>query len=352
MAITASKSFSSALKSPFLGGAIAVPAPGKAGSARDASPNSPFRGTAPAPLLMEPSARSPALPGPAAGRTIPAQGWGPLRTNLSLLHLPTRCCRTEGACPLLVLVFKLRNTFHFSFVSPFWLLRVSFVPPPPPGRCREWCGRAEAPVCQCVRPSLLHCLPPSPLPSCSLALPAPDRATTRQVRLGRGERRAGAVPEPRRSPVAALRRRPRLLWGSSGRAGGRGGHGGAGRAASSQPRCRCWTPGSEMPPSAGLRSSGGSESATGGRRCGLLCTPALPSVLLLSCLFMASVGWVVGLFVVLFFSRQEERFVWLKRPNGAVVVARHRVSRRKRALMNREGKERARGVQSLLLAPF
>lgn len=184
--------------------------------------------------------------------------------------------------------------------------------------------------------------------------PGPRNHPTGAAGTGRapGGSCAGAPPEPRRSPVAALRRRPRLLWGSSGRAGGRGGHGGAGRAASSQPRCRCWTPGSEMPPSAGLRSSGGSESATGGRRCGLLCTPALPSVLLLSCLFMASVGWVVGLFVVLFFSRQEERFVWLKRPNGAVVVARHRVSRRKRALMNREGKERARGVQSLLLAPF
>lgn len=83
VAITANKSFSSALRSPFLGGAIAVPAPGKAGSARDGARSAPSRGTAPAPLLMEPSARSPALPGPAAGRTIPAQGWGPLRTNPS-----------------------------------------------------------------------------------------------------------------------------------------------------------------------------------------------------------------------------------------------------------------------------
>uniref|UniRef100_A0A674HTQ9 eIF5-mimic protein 1 n=12 Tax=Passeriformes TaxID=9126 RepID=A0A674HTQ9_TAEGU len=101
---------------------------------------------------------------------------------LALRQLPTRCCRRKGACPLAFLVFKLRNALRFSFVSPFWLLRGSSVSPPP-GRCRKWCGRAEAPVCQCVRPSLLHCLPPSPLPSRSLAFPAPDRATTRQIQL-------------------------------------------------------------------------------------------------------------------------------------------------------------------------
>lgn len=77
MAITASKSFSSALRSPLLGGAIAAPAHGKAGSARDGARS------APAPLLSAPSARSPALQGPAAGRTIPAQGRGALRASLS-----------------------------------------------------------------------------------------------------------------------------------------------------------------------------------------------------------------------------------------------------------------------------
>lgn len=83
VAITASKSFSSALRSPFLGGAIATPTPGKAGSARDGARSAPARGTAPVPLLTEPSARSPALPEPTAGRTIPAQGWGALRASLS-----------------------------------------------------------------------------------------------------------------------------------------------------------------------------------------------------------------------------------------------------------------------------
>lgn len=200
-------------------------------------------------------------------------------------------------------------------------------------------------MCQCVRPSLLHCLSPSLLPSRSLALPAPDRATTGQVRPGRGARRARAVLESRRSPAAAL---PypgdRGCCGAApaGRAGTAAMVGQGGQAAS-QPRCRCWSRGSGVPPFAGLRSTGGAGSAAGGRRCGLLCTPALPSALLLSCLFMASGGWAFCCFI---FSRQEERCVRLKRPNGAVVVPRHRVSRRKRALMDREGKERARGVRS------
>lgn len=199
MAITASKSFSSALKSPFLGGAIAVPAPGKAGSARDASPNSPFRDTAPAPLLMEPSARSPALPGPAAGRTIPAQGWGPLRTNLSLLHLPTRCCRTEGACPLLILVFKLRNTFHFSFVSPFWLLRVSFVPPPPRGGAGSGAGGRRRP---CVNVSVLHSSIVSRLRRCRRARShSPPRTAQPPDRCGWDGESAGR--ELCRSPAGA-----------------------------------------------------------------------------------------------------------------------------------------------------
>lgn len=68
-------------------------------------------------------------------------------------------------------------------------------------------------------------------------------------------------------------------------------------------------PGLEMTPFAGLRSTGRAGSAAGVRRCGLLGTPALPSVLLLSCLFMASVGWVVGLFVVLGFSLRAGRAV-------------------------------------------
>lgn len=136
---------------------------------------------------------------------------------------------TETA-PLFSLFVKLRNGVCFSFPHSFWLPSGSSSVPPgtPPGRRREWCGRAEgaaaaAPVCQCVCPSLLHCLPPPLLPPSRL--PSPPRTAQPPDRCGRaGGRaaphgRAAAGRERLLSPAAVL---PRRAAAGQRRAGGRG----------------------------------------------------------------------------------------------------------------------------------
>lgn len=109
----------------------------------------------------------------------------------------------EGRSPsALVPCFQVEKYIPLFFCLPF-LASPRLIRSSPPGRCREWCGRAEAPVCQCVRPSLLHCLPPSLLPSRSLALPA--RTAQPPDRCGRDGERAGR--ELCWSPAGAPRRR-------------------------------------------------------------------------------------------------------------------------------------------------
>lgn len=185
----------------------------------------------------------------------------------------------------------------------------------------------------------------------AVALARPPRPGPRNHRTGAagtgsapGESCAGVPPEPRGR--AALPWRPRLLWGSSSRAGGHGGHGGAGRAGG------VTAPVSVLEPGFGSAAVRGfAEHRRRRVRCGRAAVRALmhagPSLRAPAFLPFYGIGWLGGwAFCCFIFSRQEERCVRLKRPNGAVVVPRHRVSRRKRALMDREGKERARGVRS------
>uniref|UniRef100_A0A8B9MW74 eIF5-mimic protein 1 n=10 Tax=Neoaves TaxID=3078114 RepID=A0A8B9MW74_9AVES len=126
---------------------------------------------------MATSSHSSALPGAGRGTNHSLPGVGEIGCRQSpSADLPARRCRTGGGCSSLASRFAAEKRVSLFLCPPFLpSLRLLLRAPPPRGRRREWGGRAEGaaaepPVCQCVCPSLLHCLPP-PLPR----LPSPPR---------------------------------------------------------------------------------------------------------------------------------------------------------------------------------
>lgn len=235
---------------------------------------------------MATSSHGSALPGAGRGTNHSLPGVGEIGCRQPpSADLPARRCRTGGGCSSLAARFAAEKRVSLFLCPPFLpslrlLLRA---PPPPRGRRREWGGRAEGaaaepPVCQCVCPSLLHCLP-SPLPR----LPCPPRTAQPPDRCGgrAGGRAPLAAGPPRPAESAAAAGRERRLSpaaplpgraasaGCGGAAPGgrgagpvRGGHRGTGRA----PRRRCPGARGGSPPCAGLRAPAGlaSPAAAGG----------------------------------------------------------------------------------------
>lgn len=186
-------------------------------------------------------------------------------------------------------------------------------------------GGARVSMCPSFTPPL------SPAVAAAVALARPPRPGPRNHPTGAagtgrapGGSRAGAPPEPRgraAQPTAAAvgQLRPGGRAGAAAMAGqGRAGGGGAAPA---------------VVPDRGLGKAAagpGPVREGGGAGSSVRAPASLP---------FYGIGWLGGwAFCGFIFSRQEERFVWLKRPNGAVVVSRHRVSRRKRrGWIGREG---------------
>ncbi|XP_074999737.1 eIF5-mimic protein 1 isoform X1 [Calonectris borealis] len=132
---------------------------------------------------MATSFHSSASPGAGRGVNHSRRGVGRIGCRLSPpADFPVLRCRREGDCSSPVPRFGVEKRVLLFFCPPF-LASLRLLLRAHPGRSREWCGRAEgagagAPVCQCVCPSLLHCLPPPlppPLPSAPRTAQPPDR---------------------------------------------------------------------------------------------------------------------------------------------------------------------------------
>lgn len=367
-------------------------------------------GGAPAPLLMATSSHGSALPGAGRGTNHSLPGVGEIGCRQPpSADLPARRCRTGGGCSSLAARFAAEKRVSLFLCPPFLpSLRLLLRAPPPlgGGAGSGAAGRRGRPQSRpCVNVSVLHssivcrrrcrACPALPGPRNHPTGAADGRAGARPSRPGRPAPRR-ARPLPGASGASAPRRlcpggrRPRAAAGQLRAGGARGlcaaaiaGPGGrrggvarvpaeearrarvcAPRPASpprplpeAQPPWRSagagvgWAPAAgagesagspEAPGAGGGGSAGGRAAVRAGSRGWAAPVPGGPSFRggrFLSCLFMASVCGV-------FSCRQERLFTRLKRRNKALVVSRHRVSERKRASMNWEGKQGVRGVQS------